>query len=68
MKRITPPFETGQTVTTDFYEREKHLPRTVIRCYPSKGCQSGWLVDTAIGKKVLKELDSDWFRLRKEAE
>lgn len=60
----TAPFEEGQTVTTSFYLKEKDLPRTVTRCYPSRSCQSGWLVNTVTEKgKKLEAIDSDWYQL-----
>lgn len=65
MNKPTAPFEKGQLVTTSFYLKEKDLPRTITRCYPSRAwSQSGWLVDTVTEKgKYLKALDSDWYRL-----
>lgn len=56
------PFESGDLVTTHFYPAQKHRLRTVIRCYRSIDCPSGWLVDTKDdNEKILKALDAKWF-------
>ena len=61
------PFHSGDIVTTEFYPKEKDMPRTVIRCYPSIGCQSGWLVDTENSKgKILNALDAEWYQPAKD--
>ena len=57
------PFESGDLVTTHFYPVQKNLLRTVIRCYRSIDCPSGWLVDTQDDNgKMLKALDAKWFK------
>ena len=57
------PFESGDLVTTHFYPVQKHRLRTVIRCYRSIDCPSGWLVDTKDDNgKLLKALDAKWFK------
>ncbi len=56
------PFQPGDQVTTHFYPVQKKRPRTVIRCYRSIDCPSGWLVDTKDDSgKMLKALDAKWY-------
>lgn len=56
------PFQPGDQVTTHFYPINKNRPRTVIRCYRSIDCPSGWLVDTKDASgKTLKALDAKWY-------
>ncbi|WP_067522059.1 hypothetical protein [Endozoicomonas ascidiicola] len=63
------PFEPGDQVTTPFYPIHKKHPRTVIRCYRSIDCPSGWLVDTVdTHGKPLNALDSKWYQLARASE
>ncbi|WP_257296040.1 hypothetical protein [Endozoicomonas sp. YOMI1] len=58
------PFQPGDQVTTHFYPVQKNRRRTVIRCYRSIDCPSGWLVDTKDDSgKLLKALDAKWYQL-----
>ena len=64
MKKRKAPFRKGQKVITDFFKSEKTLPRTVIRCYQSINCDSGYLVDTITNNgEEIKALDSNWYQL-----
>ena len=56
------PFYKGDMVTTDFFPKEKSVPRKVTRCYRSLTSKSGWLVDTENEKgKLLAALDAIWY-------
>lgn len=40
----TPPFKVGDKVTTDYYDQQKSLIRTVVAVTKYSGCKSGWAV------------------------
>ena len=56
------PFKVGDQETTDFFEREAKVVRTVTAIRESGRCQSGWMVGVKPWPGQCGELDSDWFR------
>jgi hypothetical protein len=72
---LTPPFNVGDLVTTDFYPSGSKLLRRVTSCCRHDGFGSGWIVDAEDARdgacphchrpKVpdLRQIDSSWFVL-----
>ena len=64
-KGLSPPipFNIGDKVKTDFYNKDKHLIRTVVKVFvPMFHCESGWFVHTidTFGRHL--KCDSNWYK------